>query len=203
MLTSKITQGPIKLIQCFVFWETFWIHCLFERNTSKILPKISPAVGNRALLPSAAYSSRWKSVRTTTKPENIKTNNKSSWVCNVTRKVKSSRPATNEGPPCTRETKHSANHVRLNLCNGCDLLQWDVDEGRRWGWCLFFTSSFSLYSTYFSVYLSQSPSVCPLPINLFNRKDECLRISQFSIHVHIFMLFITFFVVSLQKAVTK
>ena len=137
MLTSKITQGPIKLIQCFVFWETFWIHCLFERNTSKILPKISPAVGNRALLPSAAYSSRWKSVRTTTKPENIKTNNKSSWVYKVTRKVKSSRPATNKSPPCTRKTKHFANHVRLNLCNGCDLLQWGVDEGRRWGSCLF------------------------------------------------------------------
>ena len=68
---------------------------------------------------------------------------------------------------------------------------------------LFYTSSFSLYSTYFSAYLSQSPSVCPLPINLFNRKDEWLRISEFSIHVHIFMLLITFFVASSPKCVTK
>ena len=52
-----------------------------NRSFSKFnqLLKISPAVGNGALLPSAAHSSRWKSVRTTTKPENIKTNNKSSW----------------------------------------------------------------------------------------------------------------------------
>ena len=59
------------------------------------------------------------------------------------------------------------------------------------------TSNFSFCSTYFSTYLSQSPSVRPLPINLFNSKDE------FSIHVHIHMLFITFFVVSPQKGVTK
>ena len=67
-----------------------------------------------------------------------------------------------------------------------------------------FTSSFSLYSTYFSVYLSQSPSVCPLPINLFNRKNECLRISQFSIHVHILKnafhnIFCRFFTKSWKK----
>ena len=67
-----------------------------------------------------------------------------------------------------------------------------------------FTSSFSLYSTYFSVYLSQSPSVCPLPINLFNRKDECLRFSQFSIHVHILKnafhnIFCRFFAESYNK----
>ena len=92
---------------------------------------ILPAVGNRALLPSAAYTSRRKSVRTTTKPENITTNNKSSWVYKVTSKVKSSRPATNESPPCTRETKHSANHVRLygyGCGNGYDILQCEAED---------------------------------------------------------------------------
>ena len=68
---------------------------------------------------------------------------------------------------------------------------------------VFYKSSFSLNSAHLLAYLSQSPSVGPLPINLFNRKDECLRISQFSIHVQFLMIFLKIFVGSLQKAFYK